>query len=99
MNVLKQYGNVFTGKKSISVGLVGYPNTGKSSVINTLKNKKVCMAAPIPGETKIWQYVTLTKNIYLIDCPGVVHENVGKSHTELALNGICRTTRLSDPVF
>lgn len=81
------------------MGLVGYPNTGKSSVINTLKNKKVCMAAPIPGETKIWQYVTLTKNIYLIDCPGVVHENVGKSHTELALNGICRTTRLSDPVF
>jgi nuclear GTP-binding protein len=36
-------------KKSISIGFVGYPNVGKSSVINTLKEKKVCKSAPIPG--------------------------------------------------
>lgn len=24
------------------------------------------------GETKVWQYVALTKRIYLIDCPGIV---------------------------
>ena len=29
--------------------------------------------APVPGETKVWQYVTLTKRVYLIDCPGVVY--------------------------
>ncbi|CAM9923322.1 unnamed protein product, partial [Choristocarpus tenellus] len=28
-------------KKQISVGVVGYPNVGKSSIINTLKKKKV----------------------------------------------------------
>ena len=33
---------------------------------------QVCKAAPIPGETKVWQYITLTKNVYLVDCPGVV---------------------------
>lgn len=31
----------------------GYPNVGKSSVINTLRAKKVCKVAPIPGETKV----------------------------------------------
>jgi len=35
-----------------------------------LKNhKKVCKAAPVPGETKIWQYIALTKRLYLLDCP------------------------------
>ena len=34
---------------------------GKSSVINTLKRKKVCKAAPVPGETRVWQYIALTK--------------------------------------
>ena len=33
---------------------------------------QVCKAAPIPGETKVWQYVSLTKKIFLIDCPGIV---------------------------
>ena len=40
-------------KKQISVGLIGYPNVGKSSIINTLKSKKVCKVAPLAGETKV----------------------------------------------
>ena len=36
-----------------SVGLIGYPNVGKSSVINALKSKKVVKVAPIAGETKV----------------------------------------------
>ena len=42
-----------TDKKQISVGFIGYPNVGKSSVINTLRSKKVCSVAPIAGETKV----------------------------------------------
>lgn len=45
-------------KKQISVGVVGYPNVGKSSIINTLRSKKVCKVAPIPGETKVRQLAT-----------------------------------------
>jgi len=40
-------------KKQISVGFIGYPNVGKSSIINTLRAKKVCKVAPIAGETKV----------------------------------------------
>ena len=36
-----------------SVGFIGYPNVGKSSIINTLRSKKVCNVAPIAGETKV----------------------------------------------
>lgn len=41
-------------KKQISVGVVGYPNVGKSSIINTLKSKKVCKVAPVPGACVRW---------------------------------------------
>lgn len=40
-------------KKQISVGFIGYPNVGKSSIINSLRGKKVCNVAPIAGETKV----------------------------------------------
>lgn len=42
-----------TDKKQISVGFIGYPNVGKSSIINSLRAKKVCKVAPIAGETKV----------------------------------------------
>lgn len=43
--------------------------------------------APIPGETKVWQYITLTKRIFLIDCPGVVYQNKD-SETDIVLKGV-----------
>lgn len=60
---------------------------GKSSVINTLRTKLVCKVAPIPGETKVWQYITLTKRIFLIDCPGVVYHSTD-SETDIVLKGV-----------
>ena len=74
---------------------------------------KCCKTAPVPGETKIWQYITLTKRIYLIDCPGVVY-NTGDDETEtvlkgnyllhltitkikLSIVGVVRAERLEDP--
>jgi nuclear GTP-binding protein len=40
--------------------------------------------APIPGETKVWQYIALMKRIFLIDCPGVVYD-AGDDETEIVL--------------
>ena len=56
--------------------------------MNTLRSKKVCKAAPLAGETKVWQYVTLMKGLYLIDCPGVVYPPHGDTETDLVLKGV-----------
>jgi nuclear GTP-binding protein len=53
IQLLRQFSQLHSDKKQISVGLIGYPNVGKSSIINTLKSSKVCKVAPIPGETKV----------------------------------------------
>lgn len=53
INLLRQIGKLHVDKKQISVGFIGYPNTGKSSIINALRSKKVCNVAPIAGETKV----------------------------------------------
>ncbi|GAA0175354.1 hypothetical protein LIER_28543 [Lithospermum erythrorhizon] len=95
MSVLRQFARLKSDKQAISVGFVGYPNVGKSSVINTLRSKNVCKVAPIPGETKVWQYITLTKRIFLIDCPGVVYPN-NDSETDIVLKGVVRVTNLHD---
>lgn len=47
------FAQLHSDKKQISVGFIGYPNVGKSSVINTLRSKKVCNVAPLAGETKV----------------------------------------------
>lgn len=93
ISLLRQFAKLHQDKKQISVGFIGYPNVGKSSVINALKKKKVCKVAPIPGETKVWQYITLMRRIFLIDCPGVVYDT-GDSETDTILKGVVRAERL-----
>lgn len=97
ISLLRQFGKLHADKKQISVGVIGYPNVGKSSVINTLISKKSCKVAPIPGETKIWQYITLFRNIYLIDCPGVVVDTAGDTEKDSVLKGVVRAERLENP--
>jgi nuclear GTP-binding protein len=97
ISLLRQFGKLHSDKKQISVGVIGYPNVGKSSVINTLISKKSCPVAPIPGETKIWQYITLFRNIYLIDSPGVVVDSAGDTETDSVLKGVVRAERLEVP--
>lgn len=53
--------------------------------------------APVPGETKIWQYITLFKRISLIDCPGVVVDTAGDTETDAVLKGVVRAERLETP--
>ena len=96
IQLLKQLGQLHNDKKQISVGFIGYPNVGKSSIINTLKKERVCKAAPIPGETRVWQYVTLFRNVYLIDSPGVVYDT-GDNETSVVLKGVVRIESLKEP--
>ncbi|KAF6344624.1 G protein nucleolar 2 [Rhinolophus ferrumequinum] len=96
IQLLRQFGKLHTDKKQISVGFIGYPNVGKSSVINTLRSKKVCNVAPIAGETKVWQYITLMRRIFLIDCPGVVYPS-DDSETDIVLKGVVQVEKIKTP--
>ena len=97
IQLLRQFSSLHSERKQISVGFIGYPNTGKSSIINTLRKKKVCQVAPIPGETKVWQYITLMKRIYLIDCPGVVPPNQNDTEQDILLRGVVRVENVEHP--
>ncbi|KAL1259739.1 hypothetical protein QQF64_010316 [Cirrhinus molitorella] len=96
IQLLRQFGKLHSDKKQISVGFIGYPNVGKSSVINTLRSKKVCNVAPLAGETKVWQYITLMRRIFLIDCPGVVYPS-DDSETDIVLKGVVQVEKIRCP--
>ena len=75
MNILKNYAridNTSKTKQTIYVGIVGFPNVGKSSIINSLKRQRAAATGNTPGVTKCMQEISLDKNIILLDSPGVV---------------------------
>jgi nuclear GTP-binding protein len=93
VQLLKNYSRSKDIKTAITVGVIGYPNVGKSSLINALKRSKVCKVGATPGVTTSGQEVHLDKNIRLIDCPGVVF---GSKDNESLVNCI-KVEQLSDP--
>jgi len=76
LQLLKNYARTGgTGGKSkttIVVGVIGYPNVGKSSIINALKRTRAVGVSSRPGFTTSMQEVVLDRNVRLLDSPGVV---------------------------
>lgn len=56
----------------LTIGCIGQPNVGKSSVMNAIMGKKVVSVSRTPGHTKHFQTIFLTNNVRLCDCPGLV---------------------------
>lgn len=59
-------------KQEITVGVLGYPNTGKSSLINVLKGRKAASTSAHAGHTRSLQKVRVTNRIMMLDSPGVI---------------------------
>jgi len=80
-----------------TVGLVGYPNVGKSSTVNTLLQEKRVQTSATPGKTKHFQTFKLG-DIVLCDCPGLVFPNTATSRSEMVCNGVLPIDQLRDHV-
>lgn len=102
LQLLKNYARAYGEKKSktcITVGIIGYPNVGKSSILNSLKRFRAVGVSPRPGFTTSIQEVVLDKNIRLIDSPGVVFDD---DDTKLGADAILRNgidaDSIKDPI-
>uniref|UniRef100_A0A8C5GQS8 Large subunit GTPase 1 homolog n=1 Tax=Gouania willdenowi TaxID=441366 RepID=A0A8C5GQS8_GOUWI len=83
----------------LTVGLVGYPNVGKSSTINTiLRNKKVSVSAT-PGHTKHFQTLFVEAGLCLCDCPGLVMPSFVSTKAEMICSGILPIDQMRDHVI
>ncbi len=62
-----------TGKE-VHVGIIGYPNVGKSSIINMLTGRGAARTSPRAGFTRGIQKVKLAEGLLLLDTPGVMSD-------------------------
>jgi large subunit GTPase 1 len=83
-------------QRKIEIGLVGYPNVGKSSTINALIGAKKVSVSSTPGKTKHFQTIHLSPEVILCDCPGLVFPNFATTKAELVCNGILPIDQLRE---
>ena len=75
-------GEVQKDEGRVVVGMVGYPNVGKSSTINVLFGDKKVSVSATPGKTKHFQTLLIGNDIFLCDCPGIAVESTFHSLSE-----------------
>lgn len=80
----------------LQIGLVGYPNVGKSSTINALIGAKKVSVSSTPGKTKHFQTIQLSSDLMLCDCPGLVFPNFAQTKGELVCQGVLPIDQLRD---
>ncbi len=84
-----------TKEKNI-IGVVGYPNVGKSSVINALTGKEAALTSPQSGFTKGRQLIKMKEGLYMLDTPGVL-PYMEKDKAKHALISATDFSKIKDP--
>jgi nicotinamide riboside kinase len=79
-----------------TIGLIGFPNVGKSSTINAVFGSKKTAVAATPGKTKHFQTLRITEELMLCDCPGLVLPRFATSKAAMVAAGACRCLRTHD---
>ncbi|THH28296.1 hypothetical protein EUX98_g5893 [Antrodiella citrinella] len=80
----------------VVVGLVGYPNVGKSSTINSLIGEKKVSVSSTPGKTKHFQTIQLSPAMTLCDCPGLVFPQFTTTRADLVCDGVLPIDQLRE---
>jgi len=96
-DMLLQYAPTDAGPdRKLQVGLVGYPNVGKSSTINALIGAHKVSVSATPGKTKHFQTIHYSDKVILCDCPGLVFPNFASTKAELVINGVLPIDQLRE---
>lgn len=83
-------------EKDIRTMIMGIPNVGKSTIINTLAGRTIAKTGNEPAVTKIQQRINLKNGIVLSDTPGILWPKVDneKSSYRLAVTGAIKDTAM-----
>lgn len=102
VELIELFKTLHTGSKVTenltTIGLVGYPNVGKSSTINSLMIEKKVSVSATPGKTKHFQTLFLDTDLMLCDCPGLVMPSFVLTKADMILNGILPIDQMRDHV-
>lgn len=84
------------GFKSINTMIVGIPNVGKSTLINTLAGRTIAKTGNEPAVTKSQQKINLGSGIILLDTPGILWPKVENPNSSyrLAATGAIKDTAM-----
>ncbi|XP_019450828.1 PREDICTED: DAR GTPase 3, chloroplastic-like [Lupinus angustifolius] len=74
--------------RAVRAGIVGYPNVGKSSLVNRLLKRRMCPSAPRPGVTRELRWVHFGKDLELLDSPGILPMRINDQSAAVKL-AIC----------
>lgn len=95
LNLLKKINEVAKGKDVI-VGICGYPNTGKSTIINALKGKHSAPTSSVAGYTKGMQKIRVSPKVLMIDTPGVFEKQEENGISKIVIGAI-DAEKVDDP--